>query len=76
MMPGGMNGRQLADAAISLRPGLPVLFTSGYTETAINREGAPPPGTSLLSKPYRRADLERKLRQLLDGRPVVRPSGG
>jgi signal transduction histidine kinase/ActR/RegA family two-component response regulator len=76
MMPGGMNGRQLADAAISLRPGLPVLFTSGYTETAINREGALPPGTSLLSKPYRRADLERKLRQLLDGRPVVRPSGG
>lgn len=34
IMPGGMNGRELADAALKLHPGLKVLFTSGYTETA------------------------------------------
>ena len=39
VMPGGMNGKQLADAAEKLRPGLPVLFTSGYTENAIVHAG-------------------------------------
>ena len=66
VMPGGMNGRQLADEATRRRPGLPVLFTSGYTEMAISREGALPAGTCLLSKPYRRADLARTLRTLLN----------
>jgi PAS domain S-box-containing protein len=65
IMPGGMNGRQLADAAIALQPGLPVLFTSGYSENAIVRDGRVPPGTLLLSKPYRRAELADKLRQAL-----------
>ncbi len=66
VMPGGMNGRQLADEATKLQPGLPVLFTSGYTESAILRDGALPEGTTLLSKPYRRADLASKIRELLD----------
>src|SRR5690606_20424636 len=65
IMPGGMNGQQLADAAIALQPGLPVLFTSGYSENAIMRDGRVPTGTLLLSKPYRRADLADKLRQAL-----------
>ncbi|MDZ7770440.1 MAG: response regulator [Woeseiaceae bacterium] len=65
VMPGGMNGRQLADEATRLQPGLPVLFTSGYTESAIMRDGALPEGTTLLSKPYRRADLASKIRELL-----------
>ncbi|MEX2258695.1 MAG: ATP-binding protein [Woeseia sp.] len=65
VMPGGMNGRQLADEATRLQPGLPVLFTSGYTESAILRDGALPEGTALLSKPYRRADLASKIRELL-----------
>jgi hypothetical protein len=55
----------LAHEAQSLQPGLPVLFTSGYTETAVLRDGTLPVGTNLLNKPYRRADLARKLRQVL-----------
>lgn len=65
VMPGGMNGLQLANKAMSLQPDLPVLFTSGYTEVAIQRDGTLPVGTSVLTKPYRRADLALKLRQLL-----------
>ncbi|HEX7718577.1 MAG TPA: ATP-binding protein [Woeseiaceae bacterium] len=75
VMPGGMNGRQLADEAIRLHPGLPVLFTSGYTEMAITRDGALPPGSSLLSKPYRRADLAARLSQLLSFTAESQPSG-
>jgi signal transduction histidine kinase/CheY-like chemotaxis protein len=57
VMPGGMNGRQLADHARLLRPDLAVLFTSGYTDDAIVREGRISPGDAFLPKPYRRARL-------------------
>ena len=65
VMPGGMNGRQLADAALLLRPGLKVLFTSGYTENAIVHHGRLDRGVQLLAKPYRAVDLARKLKMLL-----------
>lgn len=65
VMPGGMNGKQLADTVRQLRPGLPVLFTSGYAENAIVHQGQLDPGVSLLSKPYSRADLARKVRAAL-----------
>ncbi|HEY0963984.1 MAG TPA: ATP-binding protein, partial [Pseudomonadales bacterium] len=65
IMPGGMNGRQLADAACKLRPDLKVLYTSGYTENAIVHHGRLDPGVILLSKPYQRKDLVNKLRQVL-----------
>ena len=65
VMPGGMNGRQLADAALRLRPGLKVLFTSGYTENAIVHHGRLDRGVQLLAKPYRAVDLARKLKMLL-----------
>lgn len=67
IMPGGMSGRELADAARLLRPDLPVLFTSGYTEHAIVHHGRLDAGVHLLSKPYRQQDLARKVRQVLDG---------
>ena len=67
VMPGGMNGKQLADAALLRQPGLKVLFTSGYTEDAIVHQGRLDPGVNLLSKPYRRADLVAKIRLVLDG---------
>jgi signal transduction histidine kinase/ActR/RegA family two-component response regulator len=57
VIPGGLNGRQLADQARLLRPDLPVLFTSGYTDDAIVREGRLGPGSAFLPKPYRRAQL-------------------
>ncbi len=68
VMPGGMNGRQLADAARSFRSGLKVLYTSGYTENAIVHQGRVDPGVALLGKPYRRAELARRLRDVLDAR--------
>lgn len=65
VMPGGMNGRQLAEAARLAQPGLRVLYTSGYTENAIVHQGRLDRGVSLLQKPYRRADLATAVRTAL-----------
>jgi PAS domain S-box-containing protein len=67
VMPGGMTGRQLADAAKIRRPDLKTLFTSGYTEDSILRLGKLDPGVRLLSKPYRKHELARRVREALDG---------
>ena len=67
VMPGGMNGRQLAEAAHERRPELKTLFTSGYTADTILRHGTLDAGTRLLSKPYRKRDLAAKIRESLDG---------
>ena len=66
IMPGGLTGPQLAEAAHVLRPGLPVLYTSGYTENAIIHHGRVDPGINLLHKPYRKPELAAKLRAVLD----------
>lgn len=66
IMPGGMNGRELAERAQAKRPGLKVLFTSGYTENAIVHHGRLDPGVELLSKPYTRMELAEKIRAVLD----------
>jgi CheY-like chemotaxis protein len=70
VMPGGMDGGELAERALALRPGLRVLFTSGYSENVLTRRGRLAAGAQLLQKPYRRQDLAIKLRLALDG-----PSG-
>jgi PAS domain S-box-containing protein len=67
VMPGGMNGRELAEAALTRRPDLKLLFTSGYTEDVIVLQGKLAPGSQLLNKPYGRAALARKLRAVVDG---------
>jgi len=67
VMPGGMNGRQLADEARKRRPDLKVLFTSGYTENAIVHHGRLDPGVLLLAKPYRKQQLAQMIRIALDG---------
>jgi PAS domain S-box-containing protein len=69
IMPGGLNGPQLAAAARSMRPDLPVLYTSGYTENAIVHHGRLDAGVHLLNKPYRRKELARKIRQVLAAPP-------
>lgn len=71
VMPGGMNGRQLAEAVRSQRPDVRILFTSGYTENAIVHHGRLDPGVHLLSKPYRRKALAAKIRQVLDEIPTL-----
>jgi PAS domain S-box-containing protein len=72
VMPGAMNGRQLAEEAAKRRPGLRVLFTSGYTEDAIIHHGRLDPGVLLLAKPYRKSDLARMIRTALDTEREVR----
>jgi PAS domain S-box-containing protein len=64
-LPGGMNGRQLADAAHALRPELPVLFATGYARNAIVHHGRLDAGIHLLVKPYTHAELASKLSTLL-----------
>src|SRR5579872_103956 len=66
IMPGGMNGRQLADVVRALKPDMRVLFSSGYTEDAIFHHGRLDPGVLLLPKPYRRSDLARMIRLALE----------
>jgi PAS domain S-box-containing protein len=66
VMPGGMTGFELADAAHERRPGLRILFTSGYAEEAMRQQGRLRPGMQLLSKPYPKAALAAAIRALLD----------
>jgi signal transduction histidine kinase/CheY-like chemotaxis protein len=65
IMPGSMNGRRLADAALQRRPGLKILFTSGYSNEIIIHHGHLDAGVLLLSKPYGKADLARMIRTAL-----------
>jgi signal transduction histidine kinase len=67
VLPGGMNGRQLADEALKTRPKLKVLFTTGYTRDAIVHDGQLDPGIQLLGKPFTYSDLASKIRTVLDG---------
>jgi signal transduction histidine kinase/ActR/RegA family two-component response regulator len=66
VLPGGMNGRQLADEARRRRPTLRVLFTTGYTRNAIVHNGQLDPGVHLIGKPFTYAELAAKLRAMLD----------
>jgi PAS domain S-box-containing protein len=65
IMPGGMNGRELAEAVRKRRAEVKVLYTSGYTDNALVHEGHLDPGVALLGKPYRKSDLAQKIREVL-----------
>ncbi|MEG2963288.1 MAG: hybrid sensor histidine kinase/response regulator, partial [Janthinobacterium sp.] len=71
VMPGPVSSKELARQARLLLPDLAVLFTSGYTHNAIMQGGRLDPGVELLSKPYRREDLARRIRHLLADRRLV-----
>jgi PAS domain S-box-containing protein len=75
IMPGPMNGRQLADEALQRRPSLKTLYTSGFTENAIVHHGRLDSGVLLLAKPYRKSDLARMMRMALDNRVAAAPAG-
>ena len=66
IMPGGLNGRQLADEAVLRRPQLKVLFTTGYTRNAIVHDGRLDPGVQLISKPFTMNELGARVRAVLD----------
>ena len=65
VMPGGLSGIDLAREAAVLRPGLKVLYTSGYSESIVAQDGQLDVGSQFLSKPYRRLDLATKIHQAL-----------
>jgi two-component system, cell cycle sensor histidine kinase and response regulator CckA len=65
VMPGGMSGRDLAGQIDRLRPGVPVLFMSGYNADAIATRGVLEPGISVVEKPFTSADLLDKVHELL-----------
>jgi signal transduction histidine kinase/CheY-like chemotaxis protein len=67
VLPDGMNGRELADEARRRRPGLKVLFTTGYTRNAIVHNCELDAGVNLIGKPFTALDLSAKLREVLDG---------
>lgn len=67
-----MTGRQLVDRALEVRPGLKVLYTTGYTRNAIVHNGVLDSGTQFLQKPYSIQQLARKVRAVLDlGEPKL-----
>ena len=66
-LPGGMNGRQMADAARQRRPGLKVLFITGYAEHAVIGNGHLDPGMHVMTKPFTTEALASRIREVLAG---------
>jgi len=64
-LPGGMNGRQVADAARALRPGLKVLFITGYAENAVLSHGHLDPGMHVVTKPFAMDALATRVKELI-----------
>ncbi|WP_041929305.1 hybrid sensor histidine kinase/response regulator [Methylorubrum extorquens] len=65
-LPGGMNGRQMADAARNHRPDLKVLFITGYAENAILGNGTLPPGMAVLTKPFAMDNMAARIRSMIE----------
>jgi CheY-like chemotaxis protein len=70
VMPGGMDGCELAQETLSRRPGAKVLLTSGFPGTCLAEAEGFSGDIRLLSKPYRKDDLTRVLREVLEARPA------
>lgn len=68
VMPNGVSGQELARSAREQRPGLKVLFTSGYSESFLKERGDSQGNIRLLSKPYRKVKLAEAVRAALDGK--------
>ncbi|MBP0445360.1 PAS domain-containing protein [Roseomonas sp. SSH11] len=64
-LPGGINGRQVADAGRALRPGLKVLFITGYAESAVMGSGQLEPGMHVLTKPFAMEAVAARIRDLI-----------
>src|SRR5882762_5928827 len=68
----GMNGRELAQRMMEIRPNVKVLYMSGYTENVIAHNGTLDAGVSLLQKPFNLRDLKDRVREVLDSTPIPR----
>jgi CheY-like chemotaxis protein len=68
-LPGGLDGRQMADAGRQRRPGLPVLFMTGYTQSPIMDKHALQPSTAVLTKPFALDALISSVNALLGNDP-------
>src|SRR5262245_20327646 len=66
VMPGGINGWERAERARRIRPGLKVVLTSGYALETLAERGRLPDGAVVINKPYRKAELARRMREALD----------
>jgi nitrogen-specific signal transduction histidine kinase len=73
IMPGGMNGRLLADEALRRRPSLKILFTSGHSDNEVTHDGRLDDGVLLLAKPYRKSELARMIRSALVADSKLQP---
>ncbi|HEX2940531.1 MAG TPA: response regulator [Rhodopila sp.] len=65
-LPGGLNGRQLADAARVIRPNLKVLFITGYAENAVLRHGQLAVGMHVMTKPFAMDALASRIKAIID----------
>lgn len=72
-LPGGMNGRQLADAARAHRPGLRVLFITGFAESVAVGNGAMEPGMEIMTKPFVMDELAARVRSMINGEAMIVP---
>ena len=76
-LPGGMNGRQIADAGRARRPGLKVMFITGYAENAVLGSGQLDPGMQVLTKPFAMEALAARIRDLIHAAgPPLGPNPG
>jgi CheY-like chemotaxis protein len=66
-LPGGLDGRQMADAAREVRPALKVLFVTGYAESAAIGSGHPEPGMHVLTKPFAMETLASRIKSIIAG---------
>ncbi len=64
VMPGGMNGYQLASEASQMMPGIRILLTTGYSDQVVRNLAGLDPGVSVIPKPYRRDQLSLKLQEI------------
>lgn len=64
-LPGGMNGRQLADAARTVRPQLKILFVTGYAENALVGSGHLEPGMAVMTKPFSIDEFGMRVREMI-----------
>ena len=75
VMPGGLDGTELANKAQAIRPELKIVFTTGYADASVLSAGNVEARTNLVSKPYDRSELARKIRLALDGAAATDEAG-